>query len=240
MFCESRPSGSPCRAPTRCCERSFPRPLVALGESFAEIAQRSAGGTVGPVAGGALLGLTGAFQRRKMISHSGSLPSFPMKRCSGGCRIRYFTRVSCIWSTRCQVPRPPEGAGELLDSHRGDGDGRGDARAGLVRSACADLNMAVFEWSIADGLVRSGSNASRWSTKSSFERSASSRNVPTADSRPRHLQHPRSRAGSGQSGGMTLEAVFVLKDFHRHMEDPVMVRRLRDVGQKFSANRRTP
>ena len=29
----------------------------------------------------------------------------------------------------------------------------------LVRAACAELNMAVFEWSIADGLVRSGSNA---------------------------------------------------------------------------------
>src|SRR5437588_1259947 len=38
---------------------------------------------------------------------------------------------------------------------------------------------------------------------------------------------------------MTLEAVFVLKDFHRHMESAVVVRRLRDVGQKFSANRRT-
>ena len=31
----------------------------------------------------------------------------------------------------------------------------------------------------------------------------------------------------------------MLKDFHRHMDDPVVVRRLRDVGQKFSANRRT-
>src|SRR5271165_4866126 len=29
----------------------------------------------------------------------------------------------------------------------------------LVRAACADLNLAVFEWSIADGLVRSGSSA---------------------------------------------------------------------------------
>ena len=29
----------------------------------------------------------------------------------------------------------------------------------LVRSACSELNMAVFEWTIADGLVRSGSNA---------------------------------------------------------------------------------
>ena len=38
---------------------------------------------------------------------------------------------------------------------------------------------------------------------------------------------------------MTVEAVFILKDFHRHMDDPVVVRRLRDVGQKFAANRRT-
>jgi len=38
---------------------------------------------------------------------------------------------------------------------------------------------------------------------------------------------------------MTVEAAFILKDFHRHMDDPVVVRRLRDVGQKFSANRRT-
>jgi hypothetical protein len=38
---------------------------------------------------------------------------------------------------------------------------------------------------------------------------------------------------------MTIEAVFILKDFHRHMDDPVVVRRLRDVGQKFATNRRT-
>src|SRR6202011_5076661 len=29
---------------------------------------------------------------------------------------------------------------------------------GMVRTACSQLNMATFEWSIADGLVRSGSN----------------------------------------------------------------------------------
>jgi SpoVK/Ycf46/Vps4 family AAA+-type ATPase len=38
---------------------------------------------------------------------------------------------------------------------------------------------------------------------------------------------------------MSVEAAFVLKDFHRHMDDPIVVRRLRDVGQKFSTNRRT-
>src|SRR2546423_15224897 len=30
----------------------------------------------------------------------------------------------------------------------------------MVRAACSDLNVATFEWSIADGLVRSGSNNS--------------------------------------------------------------------------------
>lgn len=29
----------------------------------------------------------------------------------------------------------------------------------LVRAACSELNLAVVEWTIADGLVRSGSNA---------------------------------------------------------------------------------
>jgi len=38
---------------------------------------------------------------------------------------------------------------------------------------------------------------------------------------------------------ISLEAAFILKDLHRHMDDPVVVRRLRDVGQKFSLNRRT-
>jgi len=31
----------------------------------------------------------------------------------------------------------------------------------------------------------------------------------------------------------------ILKDLQRHMEDPVVVRRLRDVGQKFATNHRT-
>jgi len=33
---------------------------------------------------------------------------------------------------------------------------------GLVCAACAELNMAVFEWSIADGLVRSGLLPPTW------------------------------------------------------------------------------
>jgi hypothetical protein len=128
---------------------------------------------------------------------------------------------------------------------------------GLVRAACAEFNMAVFEWSIADGLVRSGSS------------------IPVGPSLPVHGRVEFRGAGSSEaellasaviSGlgsdaaagvkpaiyntrepvqalanmeSMTVEAVFILKDFHRHLEDPVVVRRLRDVGQKFSVNRRT-
>src|SRR5713226_8615511 len=112
----------------------------------------------------------------------------------------------------------------------------------LVRAACSELNMAVFEWTVADGLVRSGTHAST---------------LPAADMQMRinaahHAADPRAPEGKAaiyntvdpvqaltNLESMTLEAVFVLKDFHRHMDNPVVVRRLRDVGQKFSANRRT-
>jgi hypothetical protein len=112
----------------------------------------------------------------------------------------------------------------------------------LVRAACSELNMAVFEWTVADGLVRSGTHTPT---------------LPAADLQMR-INAARHAADPGAPGGtaaiyntvdpvqalanlesLTLEAVFVLKDFHRHMDSPVVVRRLRDVGQKFSANRRT-
>ena len=105
----------------------------------------------------------------------------------------------------------------------------------LVRQACSDLNMAVFEWTIADGLVRSGSGAGASRTPISFQAAHGDAAAPktavynTAD--------PIQALANLET--MTVEAVFVLKDFHRHMDSPVVVRRLRDVGQKFSANRRT-
>ena len=147
---------------------------------------------------------------------------------------------------------------------------------GLVRAACTELNLATFEWSIADGLVRSGSNApvappgmktqvektATWTSKDGMTH-ADSRTTVTPFSfgkgEEERLAHALNSAmGQEAAGGktsiyntrepgqalanmeaMTLEAVFILKDFHRHMDDPVVVRRLRDVGQKFSGNRRT-
>src|SRR3979411_2117375 len=136
---------------------------------------------------------------------------------------------------------------------------------GMVRTACSELNMATFEWSIADGLVRSGSNVPADTRKipvptgAAQTRTSLSPSAGEADRLARAMlaSHGADTAADGRGvpssiyntrepvqalanmESTTLEAVFILKDFHRHMDDPVVIRRLRDVGQKFSANRRT-
>ena len=114
---------------------------------------------------------------------------------------------------------------------------------GLARTACADLNIAIFEWSIADGLFRSGSNApaipaAALQMRINAARQAADPGAPESSKAAIYNTLDPVQALATMET-MTLEAVFVLKDFHRHMESPVVVRRLRDVGQKFSANRRT-
>jgi AAA+ superfamily predicted ATPase len=105
----------------------------------------------------------------------------------------------------------------------------------LVHSACSDLSLALFEWTVADGLVRSGISAA------TLPLSPSRPSLSDAAASPRTAMYntldPVQALANLET--MTLEAVFVLKDFHRHMDNPVVIRRLRDVGQKFSANRRT-
>jgi hypothetical protein len=150
----------------------------------------------------------------------------------------------------------------------------------LVRAACTELNMATFEWSIADGLLRSGTNTPPETPKIPLQaridqntmlaqagraytqmRTALSPGPREADRLALAMasslsSHQGADGGAAAAGtaiyntrepaqalanmeSMTIEAVFILKDFHRHMDDPVVVRRLRDVGQKFATNRRT-
>lgn len=143
----------------------------------------------------------------------------------------------------------------------------------LVRAACSELNMASFEWTIADGLVRSGSNAAPtvgstglqaridqatgWASAARPQgRTALSPSAAEADRLTRAMMASSSGDAAAATGtsmyntrepvqvlanmeSMIVEGVFILKDFHRHLDDPVVVRRLRDVGQKFSTNRRT-
>src|SRR5580765_961021 len=108
----------------------------------------------------------------------------------------------------------------------------------LVRAASSPLNLAVFEWSIASGLVRCGSDTvvHEHGVPGGFPGSA--HNTDSAGAAAIYNSQDPAQA-LGNLEALTIEAVYILKDFHRHIEDPVVVRRLRDVGQKFSANRRT-
>jgi len=145
----------------------------------------------------------------------------------------------------------------------------------VVRAACSQLNMATFEWTIADGLIRSASNTpverqkmaaqarpdpatTIWNQNSrSQTRTVLSPTGGEAERLTRAVMSSIGTEGSASAAAgsiyntrepvqalanmesMTVEAVFILKDFHRHMDDPIVVRRLRDVGQKFATNRRT-
>ncbi|PWT72441.1 MAG: hypothetical protein C5B46_06815 [Proteobacteria bacterium] len=107
----------------------------------------------------------------------------------------------------------------------------------LVRQACAELRLATFEWSIADGLVRSGSEPQVDTQKLLTMAHNGTLDPGTGTRAIYNSQQPDQVLANLQS--MTVEAAFILKDFHRHLEDPIVIRRLRDVGQKFSTNRRT-
>jgi ATP-dependent 26S proteasome regulatory subunit len=109
----------------------------------------------------------------------------------------------------------------------------------LVRVACSSLNLATFEWSIASGLVRCGSDVGELVPEPGhISPGATGYDLHDAGAQALYNSKEPVQALSNLEA-MSLEAAFVLKDFHRHMDDPVVIRRLRDVGQKFSANRRT-
>ena len=107
----------------------------------------------------------------------------------------------------------------------------------VVRQATSLLNLALFEWTIASGLARFGAEP----TVLPSGRSLTSGGVHgTHEGEVNALYNSREPVQALSTlESIASEAVFVLKDFHRHMDDPVVVRRLRDVGQQFSANRRT-
>ena len=109
----------------------------------------------------------------------------------------------------------------------------------MVREASSPLNLAVFEWSIATGLARCGS-APGSAAEAKFPGAAHASLRQPDETTANAIYNSREPVQVlGTLEAMTLEAVFILKDFHRHTDDPVVVRHLRDVGQKFSTNRRT-
>ena len=113
----------------------------------------------------------------------------------------------------------------------------------LVRAACSALGLAAFEWSIASGLMRCGSSAGE-AVADGIDLGSGFPGIHAGmdgiEQNAKALYNSREPAQMlGNLEGISIEATFILKDLHRHMDDPVVVRRLRDVGQKFSTNRRT-
>ena len=109
----------------------------------------------------------------------------------------------------------------------------------VIRSAAGDLNMPVFEWSIADGLQRWGGTAGPTHPPPP---------IPTIlgkeqyrdENIPQPIYNTRDAAEMlAHLQTLTVEAVFVLKDLHRHVDSAVVVRRLRQVAQEFENDRRT-
>ncbi len=110
----------------------------------------------------------------------------------------------------------------------------------LVRAACVALNLPAFEWTIASGLVRCGSEFGEVVTESRSSASAYGAAAQEALANSKAIYNSQDPAQMlANIEAISMGAAFILKDLHRHMDEPVVVRRLRDVGQKFSDNRRT-
>lgn len=108
----------------------------------------------------------------------------------------------------------------------------------MVRAACSALNLAAFEWSVATGLMRCASSVGEVVSGGNYEFAA--HGVQDSVENAKALYNSREPAAMlANLEGITIEAAFILKDLHRHMDDPVVIRRLRDVGQRFATNKKT-
>lgn len=115
----------------------------------------------------------------------------------------------------------------------------------LLRRAASDLQLPVFEWSIADGLVRYEAKP-RTPTETignagmlqDFFAPGAATEIPPSSGAPiLNTQDPSGMLAHILT--MNIEAVFVFKDFHKHLDNATVARRLREVVQTFSEDRRT-
>ncbi len=101
----------------------------------------------------------------------------------------------------------------------------------LLNKATLDLQLPVFEWSVAQGLGRLDGNLhNRWQSEY----------APPGTSRPNIIEHtsePMDVLRHIQNIGY--RAVYWLKDFETHCEDAAVARLLREVAHQFSFNQST-
>src|SRR3954463_1803999 len=111
----------------------------------------------------------------------------------------------------------------------------------LVHEAAGELKLAVFEWSIADGLSRANPAGVPPPIPGVSGSGAPQRPVPHADGTPANSIYNTKEAIQvlSQLQTMTGDAVYVLKDIHRQLDDPMVVRMMREAAQDGAVQRRT-
>ncbi len=105
-----------------------------------------------------------------------------------------------------------------------------EERVGIVlQTATKDMKLALYEWTVVEGLIRSpGSYNSPWEN----EYAPVGRDRPVAAD---NTQEPWDLLHYIQDMGTA--GIFWLKDFGKHLDDPRVVRQLRDLTDAFSQNR---
>lgn len=102
---------------------------------------------------------------------------------------------------------------------------------GLIGAACRDMQMVVFEWSIAQGLMRSpDSPDNRWQNEYAPPGSKRGQALPKTTEPLDMLRHIQD---------LNVKAIYWLKDFAPHLKDAVVARQFREVTEQFSHNRST-
>lgn len=96
----------------------------------------------------------------------------------------------------------------------------------LLQAVVKDMNIALYEWSVTQGLARSpGTLQAPWMNEFAPPGSNKPTAIEDTDDPLKALQHIQ---------GLTSKGIFWLKDFARHLDDPVVARQFREVAQGFS------
>lgn len=101
----------------------------------------------------------------------------------------------------------------------------------LINTAVNELQIAVFEWSVAQGLTRSQGNLhNRWQNEY----------APPGSQKPQALERTNDPADALQHiGSLQFQSIYWMKDLGLHLTDEVVRRQLREIIQQFSQNRST-
>ncbi|MDX2239494.1 MAG: AAA family ATPase [Leptolyngbyaceae cyanobacterium bins.302] len=98
----------------------------------------------------------------------------------------------------------------------------------LLKEAVQQMKIALFEWSLTRGLQRSPGADNRWTDEY----------APVGTQKPAALERTVDPGNMlEQIQAMPQRAVFWLKDFAKHLNDPVVARQFREVAQQFSQTR---